>query len=182
MHGDAGGLDGDLAVGPREGLHSLPTLTGRFFFSLFLSMETNNLWLLSLGQDYTATWLVYSLLSSVDWSCVALSLFQEMHGHSCLKENPNDCIVFSAEWQLATSLLLLTDYSVASLLCATHHAVTNIIQQKKSPSKVTMFSSSNGSGRGFIHPILFSFRISPTSKDRKRGRSTPGSSRPWCDT
>lgn len=72
---------------------------------------------------------------------MALSLFQEMHGHSCLKENPNDCIVFSTEWQLATSLLLLADYSVASLLCATHHAVTNIIQQKKIPSKVTMFSS-----------------------------------------
>lgn len=35
MHGDAGGLDGDLAVGPREGLHSLPTLTGRFFFFPF---------------------------------------------------------------------------------------------------------------------------------------------------
>lgn len=72
---------------------------------------------------------------------MALSSFQEMHGHSCLKENPNDCIVFSAEWQLATSLLLLADYNVASLLCATHHAVTNIIQQKKIPSKVTVFSS-----------------------------------------
>lgn len=72
---------------------------------------------------------------------MALSLFQEMHGHSCLKENPHDCIVFSAEWHLATSFLLLADHNVASLLCATHHAVTNIIQQKKIPSKVTMFSS-----------------------------------------
>lgn len=46
MHGDAGGLDGDLAVGPRLGLYSLPTLMARFFFfflSLFLSMETNDL-------------------------------------------------------------------------------------------------------------------------------------------
>lgn len=72
---------------------------------------------------------------------MALSLFQEMHGHSCLKENPHDCIVFSAEWHLATSFLLLADHNAASLLCATHHAVTNIIQQKKNPSKVTMFSS-----------------------------------------
>lgn len=111
------------------------------FFSLVFSMETNNLWLLSLREDYTATWLVYSLLSLVDWSCVALSTFQEMHGHSCLKENPHDCIVFSAEWQLATSFLLLADHNVASVLCATHHAVTNIIQQKKIPSKSTTFSS-----------------------------------------
>lgn len=72
---------------------------------------------------------------------MALSSFQAMHGHSCLKENPNDCIVFSTEWQFATSLLLLADYNVASLLCATHHAVTNIVQQKKILSKVTMFSS-----------------------------------------
>lgn len=74
---------------------------------------------------------------------MALSLFQEMHGHSCLKENRNDCIVFSTEWHFATSLLLLADYNVASLLCATHHAVTNM-QQKKIPSKihteVTVFS------------------------------------------
>lgn len=111
------------------------------FFSLVLSMETNNLWLLSLREDYTATRLVYSLLSLVDWSCVALSMFQEMHGHSCLEENPHDCIVFSAEWQLATSFLLLAAHNVASLLCATHHAVTNIVQQKKIPSKLTTFSS-----------------------------------------
>ncbi|XP_009645510.1 forkhead box protein F1 [Egretta garzetta] len=33
------------------------------------------------------------------------------------------------------------DYNVASLLCATHHAVSSIIQQKKIPSKATTFSS-----------------------------------------
>lgn len=124
----------------RSRICCLPTLMLRLFLP-FLSMETNNLWLLSLRGDSTARWLVYLLLSLVDWSCVALSLFQEMHGHSCLKENPHDCIVFSAEWHLATSFLLLADHNAASLLCATHHAVTNIIQQKKNPSKVTMFSS-----------------------------------------
>lgn len=90
-----------------------------FFFNfLFLSIETNTLWLLSLREDYTATWLVYWLFS-VDWSCVALSSFQAMHGQSCLEENPTNCIVFSTEWQLATSLLLLADRNVASLLCHT---------------------------------------------------------------
>lgn len=72
---------------------------------------------------------------------MALSSFQGTRGRSCLKENPSDCRVFNAEWQPATSLLLLTDPRAASLLCATHHAVTNIIQQKKIPSKVTTFSS-----------------------------------------
>lgn len=35
MHGDAGGLDGDVAVGPGRGLYSLPTLMVRFFFPPF---------------------------------------------------------------------------------------------------------------------------------------------------
>lgn len=67
---------------------------------------------------------------------------------------------------------------------ATHHAVTNIIQQKKIPSKMTRVLQPNGSGRGSIHPILcfFFLCISPTSEDGKSRRITLGSSSPWCST
>lgn len=58
---------------------------------------------------------------------------------------------------------------------ATHHAVTNIIQQKKIPSKMTRVLQPNGSGRGSIHLILFFF-FSASLPQARMGRA--GES-PW---
>lgn len=57
--------------------------------------------------------------------------------------------------------------------CATHHAVTNIIQQKKIPSKTTRVLQPNGSGRGSIHPILFFFSRHLSHRMGRAGES------PW---
>lgn len=108
---------------------------------------------------------------------MALSLFQEMHGHGWLKENPHACAVLG--WQGATSASLLADASAASLLCATHHAVTDGLQQKPLQSHPALH---HGAGGGSIHPIPISFCISPTSEGRKKRRMALGRSRPSWNT
>lgn len=100
-----------------------------------------------------------------------------MHGHSWLKENPHACAVLG--WQGATSASLLADASAASLLCATHHAVTDGLQQKPLQSHPALH---HGAGGGSIHPIPLSLCISPTSEGRKKGRMALGRSRPSWNT
>lgn len=96
---------------------------------------------------------------------MALSLFQEMHGHGWLKENPHACAVLG--WHRATSASLLADSSLASLLCATHHAGTAGLQQKPLQTHPALPHEAGG---GSNHPMLVSLCISATNEGREKGR------------